>query len=264
MEGFQLPQDHNDDSVPKVSIITVAFNSAATVRDTIESVFFQNYSSIEHIIIDGGSTDSTMKIIKSFYPNLAHVISESDKGIYDAMNKGLDIATGDVVCFLNSDDKYASDNVISNVVTRMQKHQLDALITDVGFFYPSAPEKIVRRYRSNRFTPERLAWGWMPAHPGLFLRKHVVDRVGRFKTDYKIAGDYEYIIRAFCGQNLKYQHLSEIVVKMQTGGASTAGLRAKIQLNKEVLRACRENGIKTNCLKILSKYPEKLLETIIK
>ena len=147
---------------------------------------------------------------------------------------------------------------------QMSNHELDALIADVGFFHPSSPQQIVRRYRSNRFTPERLAWGWMPAHPGLFLRKSVTDRVGHFKTDYKIAGDYEYIIRAFHGHNLKYQYLSEIVVNMQLGGASTAGLRAKIQLNKEVLRACRENSIKTNLLKILSKYPAKFLETIIK
>ena len=256
-----MPQDKNDDSVPKVSIVTVTFNSVDTIRDTIESVLLQNYPSIEHIIIDGGSTDSTMKVIKSHYPNLDHVVSESDKGIYDAMNKGLDIATGDIICFLNSDDRYSSYSVLSEVVTKMQEDSLEALISDVAFVKDGVT---ARWYRSKNFTPERLAWGWMPAHPGLFLRKHVVDRVGRFKNDYKIAGDYEYIIRAFYGQNLKYQHLPKILVKMQLGGASTAGLRAKIQLNKEVLRACRENGIKTNILKILSKYPAKLLETIIK
>lgn len=180
------------------------------------------------------------------------------------MNKGLDRSSGDIICFLNADDFFASNSVLSKVAMQICNHELDALIADVGFFNPSNPQQIVRRYRSNRFTPERLAWGWMPAHPGLFLRKSVTNRVGHFKTDYKIAGDYEYIIRAFHGHNLKYEYLPEIVVNMQLGGASTAGLHAKIQLNKEVLRACRENSIKTNLLKILSKYPAKLLETIIK
>jgi len=248
----------------KVSIITICFNSEARIRGTIESTLTQDYPRIEYIIIDGASKDGTMDVVREYDDRIDIVISEPDRGIYDAMNKGLDRATGDIICFLNSDDQYASRRTLSNVVAKMQVNDLDALIADVSFFNKSAPERIARHYRTNKFSPERLAWGWMPAHPGLFLSKTVTDRVGHFKTDYKIAGDYEYIIRAFHGYNLKYEHLSEIVVNMQLGGASTAGLRAKIQLNKEVLRACRENGIKTNLLKILSKYPAKLLETIIK
>ena len=224
----------------------------------------QDWPKVEHIVIDGASTDGTGKIIKEFEPKLAKIISKPDQGIYDAMNKGLSLTGGDIICFLNSDDYYASPNILSRVATQMQKQNLDALIGDVGFFHETQQYRMVRRYRSDRFTPERLAWGWMPAHPGLFLRKSVTDRVGHFNTDYKIAGDYEYIIRTFYGYSLRYEYLSEVVVNMQLGGASTAGLRAKIQLNKEILRACRENGIKTNLLKILSKYPAKLLETIIK
>lgn len=248
----------------KISVITVCYNNAATLACALQSVADQDWPDIEHIIIDGVSKDGTLDILNRFRPKLAYVISEPDNGIYDAMNKGLAQANGDIVCFLNADDYYASSSVLSKVATKMSDHELDALIADVGFFYPSQPKRIIRRYRSDRFTPERLAWGWIPAHPGLFLSKSVVDRVGHFKTDYNIAGDYEYIIRVFHGQNLKYQHSPEIVVKMQLGGASTGGLRAKTQLNKEVLRACYENGIKTNLFKILSKYPAKILETIRK
>ena len=249
---------------PIISVISVCYNSELTLARALGSVSMQDWPKVEHIVIDGASTDGTGEIIKEFRPKLTKIISKPDKGIYDAMNRGLDLAGGDIICFLNSDDYYASKNVLSRVATQMRNQNLDALIGDVGYFYESQPDRMVRRYRSDRFTPERLAWGWMPAHPGLFLRKSVTDRVGHFKINYKIAGDYEYIIRAFFGYNLKYEHLSEIVVNMQLGGASTAGLRAKLQLNKEVLKACRENGIKTNAFKILSKYPAKFLETILK
>jgi len=125
----------------------------------------------------------------------------------------------------------------------MRDLNLDALMGDVGFFHERNPKRMVRRYRSEYFHPSRLAWGWMPAHPALFLRKEVLQRVGLFKTDYRIAGDFEFIVRVFHGHALRYRHFSEVLVKMQTGGASTSGWRAKIRLNLEVLRACRENGL---------------------
>jgi glycosyltransferase involved in cell wall biosynthesis len=197
-----------------------------------------------------------------FRPKLTCVVSEPDDGIYDAMNKGLARATGDVVCFLNADDQYASDGVLSLVANQMHAEQLDALIGDVGFFHAANPSRQVRRYRSDRFTPARLAWGWMPAHPALFLCRSVIGRVGLFNTSYKIAGDYEFIIRTFYGHALRYAHVPMVLVRMQTGGVSTGGWRAKVRLNKEVLRACRENGIKTNIFKILSKYPLKVMEML--
>ncbi len=215
---------------------------------------------MEHIVIDGASKDETAKIIEQFRSRLAFVLSEPDEGIYDAMNKGLDRASGDIVCFLNADDQYASNSVLSRVATLMHEHQLDALMGDVGFFHQANPQLMVRRYRSSHFTPGRLAWGWMPAHPALFLSRAVVRRVGRFKTDYRIAGDYEFIVRAFHGHEVRYRHLPEVLVNMQTGGASTGGFGAKLRLNREVLRACRENGLQTNIVKILSKYPAKILE----
>ena len=245
---------------PLVTVITVCYNSADSLERALKSVATQDWPMVEHIVIDGGSNDDTLAILERYQNHLSYMVSEPDKGIYDAMNKGLDRATGDVVCFLNADDQYASSHVLSRVVQQMQAHQLDALLGDVAFFHATDPTRMVRRYRSDRFTPERLAWGWMPAHPALFLNKSVVQRVGRFKADYRIAGDFDYIARAFYGHDLRYQHLPEVLVHMQTGGASTAGWRSKVLLNQEVLRSCRENGISTNLFKVLSKYPMKLLE----
>ena len=244
----------------KISVITVCYNSSSTLSRALQSVADQDWTNVEHIVIDGASTDSTSEIIERYRARLAKVVSEPDKGIYDAMNKGLDCASGDVVCFLNADDQYAHPQVLSRVAAQMRELDLDAVIGDVGFFHEQAPARMIRRYRSDRFHPNRLAWGWMPAHPALFLARAVVQRVGRFKTDYRIAGDFEYIVRIFHNHALRYRHLPEVLVQMQSGGASTNGWRSKILLNKEVLRACRENGLQTNILKILSKYPAKLLE----
>jgi glycosyltransferase involved in cell wall biosynthesis len=246
----------------KISVITVCYNSARTLERTLQSVAEQDWSDVEHIVIDGGSSDGSAKILETFRSRLAHVVSEPDHGIYDAMNKGLACAQGEIVCFLNSDDYYVNPQVLSVVAAKMQAQDLDAFMGDVGFFHERFPQRLVRRYRSDRFTPERLAWGWIPAHPALFLRKRIIQRVGRFKIDYRIAGDFEFIVRAFHGHALRYEHVPEVLVHMQTGGASTGGWRSKLLLNREVLRACRENGLQTNMLKILSKYPAKLLETI--
>lgn len=246
----------------KVSVITVCYNSARTLERALQSVAEQDWPTVEHIVIDGASTDKTKEILERFQSRLAYLVSEPDKGIYDAMNKGLAHATGDIICFLNADDYYASTNVLSMVASQMRDDNLDALIGDVEFFHEGNISRTVRRYRSDRFHPRRLAWGWMPAHPALFLRKEVVQRVGWFKTDYRIAGDFEFIVRAFHGHLLRYRHFPDVFVRMQTGGVSTAGWRAKIRLNQEVLRACRENGLHTNLLKILSKYPLKLMELL--
>jgi glycosyltransferase involved in cell wall biosynthesis len=245
---------------PIISVSTVCYNSATSIDRALQSVANQDWPHIEHILIDGASTDGTMDVVERFRPGLTCVVSEPDDGIYDAMNKGLARATGEVICFLNADDQYASDDVLSLVANQLDAEQLDALMGDVGFFHATNPSRQVRRYRSDRFTPERLAWGWMPAHPALFLKRSVIDRVGLFNTTYKIAGDYEFIIRAFYGHTLRYAHVPKVLVRMQTGGVSTDGWRAKARLNKEVLRACRENGVRTNIFKILSKYPMKILE----
>lgn len=244
----------------KISVITVCFNSQTTIERSVQSVVDQQWPEVEHIVIDGGSTDGTLAILERFRPHLAVLVSEPDKGIYDAMNKGLARATGDVICFLNADDQYADTTVLTTVAQHMQTHKLDALVADVGFFKADNPKRMTRRYRSDRFSPQHLSWGWMPAHPGLFLTREVVQRVGLFKTDYRIAGDYEYVVRTFHGHDLHYMHLPSVVVNMQAGGVSNSSWRNRLLLNREVVRACRENGIHTNLAKILVKYPFKLLE----
>ena len=244
----------------KISVITVCFNSQTTIERSVQSVVDQQWPEVEHIVIEGGSTDGTLAILERFRPHLAVLVSDPDKGIYDAMNKGLARATGDVICFLNADDQYADANVLAEVAHQMRMHQLDALVADVGFFKAGDPTRMTRRYRSDRFSPQHLSWGWMPAHPGLFLTREVVQRVGQFKTDYRIAGDYEYVVRTFHGHDLHYKHLPSVVVNMQAGGISNSSWRNRLLLNREVVRACKENGIHTNLLKILVKYPFKLLE----
>ncbi len=244
----------------KISIITVCFNSARTIADTLASVAAQTHPDIEHIVVDGASADGTMEIIERYGKHVARLISEPDRGIYDAMNKGVRVATGDVIGFLNADDVYAHQNVLATVAEIMEREHLDALFGDVEFFRPENPARTFRRYSSARFRPERIAWGWMPAHPALFLRRSLYERFGTFRTDYRIAGDFELVARMFHGGTLTYRHLPEVLVRMRTGGVSTGGWRNTILLNREVLRACRENGIETSLPKILSKYPVKLLE----
>lgn len=247
----------------KATVITVCYNAESTIADTLDSIASQSFDEIEAVVIDGASTDNTIKIVERYAGRLAHVRSEPDRGVYDAMNKGLALATGDVIGFLNADDLYADREVLSRVVGIMEKDRLDALLGDVEFFRPEEPSRTVRRYRSARFSPDRIAWGWMPAHPALFLRRHVYERFGRFRTDYRIAGDFEFCARIFRDDTLIYRCLPETLVRMRLGGISTGGWRNTLLLNREVLRACRENGIDTNMLKICSKYPAKMLEFLV-
>ena len=248
----------------KMSVITICFNSAHTLGDALDSVAGQRHGDVEHVVVDGGSTDDTRAIIERHGAHIARWISEPDNGIYDAMNKGLRLATGDVIGFLNADDVYADRDVLSRVSTVMEHESLDALLGDVEFFRAEDPARTVRRYRSDRFSPDRIAWGWMPAHPALFLRRQVYERFGLFRTDYRIAGDFEFCARIFQDKTLVYRSLPEKLVRMRIGGISTGGWRNTVLLNREVLRACRENGISTNMLKICSKYPAKVLEFLVK
>ena len=244
----------------RISVITVAYNRASTIADTLKSVAAQTYPDVEHIVVDGASMDGTLEVIKQHGQHVARVISEADHGIYDAMNKGVKASTGAIIGFLNADDYYAHDHVLEKVAHAITRESLDAVFGDVAFFKPEQPQQLVRRYSSRHFRPDRVSWGWMPAHLGLFVGREVFDRVGPFRTDYRIAGDFEWVARAFRPGALRYRYLSEILVHMCTGGISTGGWRNTLMLNREVMRACRENGISTNWVKLLSKYPFKLLE----
>lgn len=263
MDATHLGRPHPSTSalsLMRITVITVSFNSVATLARTLQSVAAQSYSQVEHIVIDGGSTDGTAALVQERGAHLSRFISEPDDGIYDAMNKGIALASGDVIGFLNADDHYAHDDALAHVAGLFAQAPLDAVLGDVAFFRPGTPDRMVRRYRSDRFNPSAIDWGWMPAHPSLFVRRTVFEHVGVFKTDYRIAGDYEWVARAFTRSPLRYQHVPEVLVHMQTGGVSTRGWRNTVLLNQEVMRACKENGIATNWCKILSKYPAKLLE----
>lgn len=248
----------------KISVITAVFNAAGTIEGTLLSVAQQTHQDVEHVVVDGASSDATLEIIARHRDKLTRFVSEPDHGVYDAMNKGIMLASGDVIGFLNADDLYASKDVLSRVGDIMERESLDALFGDVEFFRPKDPTRTVRRYRSARFSPDQIALGWMPAHPALFLRRRVYESYGLFRTDYRIAGDFEYCARIFRSNTLVYRSLPETLVRMRTGGISTSGWRNTLLLNREVLRACRENGIDTNILKIFSKYPAKLLEFLVK
>ena len=244
----------------KISIITVCYNSAETIGRTLRSVREQTYGEIEHIVIDGGSGDNTLEVVAAEGPHVGKLVSEKDNGIYDAMNKGIRLATGDVVAFLNADDFYKGSDVLAKVAKVMQAEQLDALYGDVEFFQRGKENSVARRYNSSRFTVGRLGWGWMPAHPALFVRRALFERHGLFRTDYFIAGDFEFIARVFSSRDLRHRHLPESLVRMQMGGVSTSGWRATLQLNSEMMRACRANSIPTNWLKLLIRYPLKVME----
>lgn len=243
----------------KVSIITVVYNNVNTIQDAIESVLSQTYTDIEYIIIDGGSTDGTVEIIKSYGNKISKFISESDHGIYDAMNKGLKFATGDIVGILNSDDFYAQTEVISKVVQIFQENRIECMFADLVYIHPKNLEKIVRYYDSSHFSPKKFAYGWMPAHPTFFVKREIYEKYGYFKTDYKIAADYELLVRFLGKFKISYFYYQAPIVKMRTGGVSTNNLKSNYTLNKEILRACKENNIYTNLIMILSKYPQKLL-----
>jgi len=248
----------------KISIITVVYNNKETIQDAMDSVLLQKYDDLEYIIVDGASTDGTVEIIKDIlkrYPERnVKFISEKDNGIYDAMNKGIRNSTGDVIGILNSDDFYVSNNVISIVVNEFITKKVESVFADLVYVRTDDLDKIVRYYSSAIFHPGKMAYGWMPAHPTFFVKREVYEQYGLYKTDYKIAADYELIARFLVKNKVSYSYIPEVLVKMRTGGASTRNLKSNWILNKEILRACTENDIKTNIFRIYSKYFAKVFQ----
>lgn len=245
----------------KISIVTVCYNSEVTIRDAIESVLGQSYVNIEYIIVDGASSDKTMAIIDEYRNRIAVVLCEPDEGIYDAMNKGIRLATGDVIGILNSDDFYQNINVVRDVVLQFDSFPASALVFgDIAFVSPDNLDKITRFYSSGRFSPWKLRFGWMPPHPATFIKRHAYDKVGLYSLDYKISSDYEMFVRMLLTHKLPSSKMKKILVRMRTGGVSTAGLKNRLLLNREIVQACRVNGVYTNLLFVLFKIPFKLME----
>jgi glycosyltransferase involved in cell wall biosynthesis len=247
----------------KVSVITVCFNSVGTIEDTINSVQSQTYVDIEHIVIDGGSTDGTKELLESKKSCLGVLLSEPDNGLYDAMNKGIALASGEIIGVLNSDDFFESEDVVASIVESLNRSPAcDLIFGDVVFVEPQDLTQVTRYYGASRFRPWKLRFGWMPPHPATFVRRSAYERVGKYRLDMRIAADYDMFVRWLLVAGLKWKYLDKVIVRMRAGGVSTSGLKSSIRLNREIVRACRDNGIYTNLLFVLSKIPFKLLELI--
>ncbi|MBW3697556.1 glycosyltransferase [Vibrio sp. T187] len=245
----------------KVSIITVCYNAEETIRDTLESVISQSYSNIEYLVIDGGSSDGTMDIVNEYRHAIGVVVSEKDNGLYDAMNKGMSLATGELIGVLNSDDVFYSTSTIEEIALLAQG--ADGVYADIGF-YNEALSKKTRHYSSKGFHKAKFSRGFMPAHPSCYLKRDIISKVGNYSLEYKIAADFDYLVRVFSLPRVSFIYLEKEVVKMREGGVSTSGFSASILLNKEIIHSCKKNGVPCSWLSVLSKYPEKLLGLVFK
>ena len=234
----------------KISIITVCFNSAETIEDSIRSVGRQKDIDVEHIVIDGASTDSTIDIIKR-HKSIFRFISEPDKGIYDAMNKGIALATGDVIGTLNADDFYANENVLKEVAQIFMDSSIDACFGDLVYVNQENTNKIVRYWKSRDYIPGLFKAGWMPAHPTFFVRKSVYERLGGFDLDYKIAADFELLFRFIEQNNIKTKYLPKVLVKMRLGGTTNKNLSNILRQNKEIITILSKHYVDFSVLKFV-------------
>lgn len=241
----------------KLSIITATFNSEKNLNDCLTSVAAQSYKNIEHIVIDGGSSDKTLDIIKSA-PSVARYMSEPDNGIYDALNKGISMATGDVIGFLHSDDTVGSTDIIQKIAELFSQKNVQGVYGDLVFVHSENPDKIVRTWKSNRFDRKNIKYGWMPPHPTLYLRKEVYQKHGPFDISFKIAGDYNFMVGVMKDKEINLEYLPEIIAKMRMGGASTGSLKGLLTKSKEDIRALRNNGFKFPFLILAAKNLRKL------
>lgn len=244
----------------KVSIITATYNRGETIGDTLRSLAAQTYDNIEHVIIDGASKDNTHAVIEDLKLPNTIVVSEPDEGIYDAWNKGLKRATGDVIGFLHSDDFYTDDHVVADIVAALASSGADSVFGDIQFVKPEDTSKVTRYYSSAKFHPNRFAKGYMPAHPSFYAKRAVYESVGPFRTDYKIAADFEHMIRTLHTGGHSYAYINQPLVTMRTGGLSTANLNSRMTLIRENVRACHDNDIRTNFAKIIFNRLYKLAE----
>ena len=249
----------------KISIITATYNSGKTLRDTIESVLRQSYTDYEYIVKDGGSKDDTLEIVKAYAPKFGDrlkVISEPDQGIYDAMNKGIQMATGDVIGILNSDDFYTSADALQVIADTFANNDIDATYGDIHFVNDDDLSKCVRYYSSAIFRRSFMRLGLMPAHPSFYCKKAVYEKYGTFDTSYKVAADFENLLRIIYVGNIRTKYIPKDFVTMRTGGASTAGLSSRTQIMKDHLRAMKANGIYSNVFLLSLRYVYKLYELV--
>lgn len=244
----------------KISIITAVLNKKEVMERCIRSIFSQTYQNIEYIVIDGGSTDGTLEIIKRYDGKIAKWISEPDRGIYDALNKGLKLATGDVIGFLHADDIYAHDRVLETIVLHMTEFNVDSCYGDLLYVDKENPDKVIRYWKSSPYRNGLFERGWMPPHPTFFVRKEIYDKYGSFNTDFKIAADYELMLRFLEKEKISTHYIPEVLIKMRVGGMSNQNLRNIFIKTTEDYKAWKVNnlhgGAATILFKNLSKIPQ--------
>lgn len=247
----------------KVSIITVVLNNKDVIADAISSVVHQTYKNIEYIIVDGGSTDGSLNIITQYKNEITNVVSGPDHGIYDAMNKGLALATGDIIGFLNADDVYANNNVIEKVVEILEERKFEAVFSDLDYVTRDNTNKVVRKWRSSDYHKQKFLLGWMPAHPTFFTFKKYYNKFGGFNTVQQLAADYELMLRFLYKYELSCKHYPEVWVKMRVGGVSNRSMMNRFLQNMENRRAWTLNGIKPKWYTLFLKPLSKLTQYFI-
>ncbi len=227
----------------RVSLITATYNAAGTLPDCLDSVITQKEVEVEHIVVDGASTDDTLAVLEKYRDTLALVVSEPDEGLYHAMNKGLQMATGDVVGILNADDFYVDERVLADVMQVFEDPKVDACYGDLCYVDASDTKKTIRLWQSGEFIPERFYWGWMPPHPTFFVRRSVYKRYGLFNTELGSAADYELMLRFLLKYRVNTKYIPRVLVHMRTGGVSNASLGDRLRANKMDRKAWEVNGL---------------------
>jgi glycosyltransferase len=227
----------------KISIITAVYNRADTIEHAVQSVRGQTYPHVEHVVVDGASTDGTLERLRACLDARASLVSEPDKGIYDALNKGLARATGEVLGLMHSDDFFADERVLARVAAAFADPEVDAVYGDLDYVAKADPSRIVRQWRSGAYSRDRLKAGWMPPHPTLYLRRRVIEQWGGFDTSFRIAADYDAILRYFWRGQIRAAYIPEVLVKMRVGGESNRSLSRILRKSREDLRAMRNNGV---------------------
>jgi glycosyltransferase involved in cell wall biosynthesis len=237
----------------KISIITVCYNSDSTIAHTLLSVKEQSHKDIEHIIIDGGSTDNTLKVIAKEGAHVAKLVSEPDKGLYDAMNKGIECASGEIIGFINADDFYASTDVLARVADVFYDPKVDACYSDLCYVKQHDISTVVRYWRSSVFIPGSFEVGWCPPHPTFFVRSEIYDRFGRFDLNYKIAADMELMVRFLEVKRIRSTYIPEVLVMMRIGGTTNRNLMNMIKQNKEILHALEAHDLQASALTLIGR-----------
>jgi glycosyltransferase involved in cell wall biosynthesis len=244
----------------KISLITVTYNSALYLQNAIQSVYNQDYPDIEYIIIDGGSTDETLSIIEQNSPCITKWISEKDNGMYDAINKGMQMATGDVIGILNSDDMLASKDVISKIATCFKEQKIDSLFGDLLYVDATETSKIHRFWRGMTYNRKSFNLGWMPAHPTFYVRREIVEELGGYETHYFSASDFELMTRYLYKHRISSYYLPELIVKMRKGGMSNGSFKKRIRANRRDYLALKVNKVPfafmVSLIKPLRKLPQ--------